>query len=547
MIIAIVSLSIGYVVYGRFVTRKYGLDPDRRTPAHTKRDDVDYVPTKAPVLMGHHFASIAGAAPIIGPIVAAAFGWIPVLLWILLGSIFLGGVHDFSALVASVRHGGKTIGGVIEEYVGKTGKRLFLAFAWFLVVLLIAVFAHAVANVFVKEPATATASFLFMVLAILFGLSVYRFKTPLWLSSIVGVPANGGFHRTQRCWAAGRLIAVGLRFPILLSYNTWKVVLFVYVFFAAVAPVWFLLQPRDYLCSFLLYAIMIAGVVGIFAANPKMTSPAFTAFNVEGIGFLFPILFVTVACGAISGFHSLVSAGTTAKQLNKETDAKPIAYGSMLIEGLLAVMALITATTILQSDYTKLMGEGGPIAVFSSGIGSFVSHLGVPEKAGITFAALAISAFALTTLDTATRLGRFMFQEFFEGIGTQTVLSKSRYVGTVITIAVAMLFTFTGTRAALWPLFGSANQLLASLTLLAVTLWLAKLGKDNRFIKYPMYFMFCVTLTALVLLAYRNFIDKNIPLIVTSILLLGVAITLVTKAMSSLKKITHEPKIETTE
>jgi carbon starvation protein len=527
MIVAIVSLLTGYLLYGRFIARKYGLDPNRKTPAHTKRDDVDYVPTKAPVLMGHHFASIAGAAPIIGPVIAAVFGWIPVLLWILIGSIFLGGVHDFSALVASVRHGGKTIGGVIEEHVGKAGKRLFLAFAWFLVVLLIAVFAHAVADVFVKEPATATASFLFIIVAILFGLSIYRFKTPLWLSSIIGVGLLAG------------CIAVGLRFPILLSYNTWKVALFVYVFFAAVAPVWFLLQPRDYLCSFLLYAIMIAGIVGIFAANPKIMSPAFTAFNVEGMGFLFPILFVTVACGAISGFHSLVSAGTTAKQLNKETDAKPIAYGSMLIEGLLGVMALITATTILQSDYTNLMGKGGPIAVFSSGIGSFVSHLGIPEKAGVTFAALAISAFALTTLDTATRLGRFMFQEFFEGTGTQTVLSESRYVGTVVTIAVAMLFTFTGTRAALWPLFGSANQLLASLTLLAVTLWLTKLGTGNSFIKYPMYFMFCVTLTALVFLAYRNLAAKNIPLIVTSILLLGVAITLVIKAMSSLKKITQ--------
>ncbi len=537
LIVAIVSLSIGYLLYGRFITRKYGLDPNRKTPAHTKRDEVDYVPTKAPVLMGHHFASIAGAAPIIGPVVAAVFGWIPVLLWILIGSIFLGGVHDFSALVASVRHGGKTMGEVIEENVGKTGKRLFLAFAWFLVVLLIAVFAHAVANVFVKEPATATASLLFIIVAILFGMSVYRFKAPLWLSSIIGVGLLAG------------CIAVGLRLPILLSYNTWKVVLFVYVFFAAVAPVWFLLQPRDYLCSFLLYAIMIAGVVGIFAANPKIMSPAFTAFNVEGKGFLFPILFVTVACGAISGFHSLVSAGTTAKQLNKETDAKPIAYGSMLIEGLLAVIALITATTILQSRYSELMapGGGGEIAVFSRGIGSFVSHLGIPEKAGVTFAALAISAFALTTLDTATRLGRFMFQEFFEGTANQTVLSKNRYVGTVVTIAVAMLFTFTGTRTALWPLFGSANQLLASLTLLAVTLWLAKLGTSNRFIRYPMYFMFCVTLTALVLLAYRNFADKNIPLIVTSILLLGVAITLVIKAMSSLKKIKHESRIETTE
>ncbi len=214
MIIAIVSLFIGYMLYGRFITRKYGLDPNRKTPAHTKRDDVDYVPTKAPVLMGHHFASIAGAAPIIGPVIAAVFGWIPVLLWILIGSIFLGGAHDLSALVASIRHGRKTIGGVIEEHVGKAGKRLFLAFAWFLVVLLIAVFAHAVADVFVKEPATATASFLFIIVAILFGMSIYRFKTPLWLSSIIGVGLLAG------------CIAVGLRFPIMLSYNTWKVVLF---------------------------------------------------------------------------------------------------------------------------------------------------------------------------------------------------------------------------------------------------------------------------------------------------------------------------------
>jgi len=525
IVVAIGCLSAGYLVYGRFLARKYGLDAKRETPAHTKRDGVDYVPTKAPVLMGHHFASIAGAAPIIGPIVAAVFGWVPVLLWILIGSIFLGGVHDFSALVASVRHGGKTIGEVIEEHVGKAGKRLFLAFAWFLLVLVIAVFAHAVANVFVKEPATATASFLFIIVALVFGMSVYRYKTPLWLSSIIGIALLVG------------CIAVGIRYPIELSYNAWKLVLFVYVFFAAVAPVWVLLQPRDYLCSFLLYALLVAGVIGIFVANPKMTSPAFTTFNVEGKGFLFPILFVTVACGAISGFHSLVSAGTTAKQLNKETDAKPIGYGSMLIEGLLAVIALITATTILKSDYTSLMGEGGPIAVFSSGIGSFISHIGVPEKTGVTFAALAISAFALTTLDTATRLGRFMFEEFFEGIGPQAILSKNRYVGTLATIAVAMLFTFTGTRAALWPLFGSANQLLASLTLLAITVWLTKLGKRTEFVRYPMYFMFCVTLTALGFMVYNNICAGNITLIVISVLLLGVAVTLVGKAAGSLKKI----------
>ena len=537
LIVALVSLSVAYVTYGRRLARKYGLDPNRQTPAHTKRDGVDYVPARTAVLMGHHFASIAGAAPIIGPIVAAAFGWVPVLLWILIGSILMGGAHDFSALVASIRHGGKTMGEVIEEYVGTTGKRLFLAFAWSLIVLVIAVFTHAVANVFVKEPSTATSSFLFIIVAILFGMSVYRLNAPLWLSSIVGVALLVG------------CIALGLRFPIALPGNTWKILLFVYVFFASVTPVWILLQPRDYLCSFLLYAVIIAGTVGIFAANPQIESPALTAFNVEGVGYLFPILFVTVACGAISGFHSLVSAGTTAKQLNKETDAKPVAYGSMLIEGLLAVMALITAVTITKGKFGELMGSGGggAIAVFSGGIGSFVAHLGIPEKAGATFAALAISAFALTTLDTATRLGRFMFQEFFESKGKQTVLTTNRYVGTLVTVAVAAFLTFTGTRATLWPLFGSANQLLASLTLLAVTVWLARLGKSTTFVKIPMVFMFCVTVTALCVLAYSNIVSGNITLIVMSLLLLAVALTLIYKAVHSLKQVaqplaTSDPK-----
>ena len=532
IVITIFSLLIGYVLYGRLIAQKLDLDPKRTTPAHTKQDGVDYVPTKAPILMGHHFASIAGAAPIIGPIIAALFGWVPVLLWIIIGSIFIGGVHDFSSLVASIRHGGKTIGEVIEEHIGKAGKRLFLVFAWSVLVLVIAVFADAVAKVFVKEPATATASLLFIVVAIIFGMSVYRLKAPLWLSSIIGIALLSG------------CIALGLHLPIVLSDNVenaikmWKIVLFVYVFFAAVAPVWVLLQPRDYLCSFLLYAILIAGVVGIFAANPKISFPAFGGFQTE-LGYLFPILFVTVACGAISGFHSLVSAGTTAKQLNKETDARPIGYGSMLIEGLLAVIALITAITILQSDYSRLIKPegGGPIGIFSSGVGGFISHLGIPLKAGVTFAALAISAFALTTLDTATRLGRFMFQEFFEDIGKLTILSKSRYVGTLATIAAAMLLTFSGTSKLLWPLFGSANQLLASIALLAITVWLAGLRKNNKFVKYPMYFMFCVTLTALCFMVYKNFLARNIALVILSIVLLGVAIILVIKANQSLRKI----------
>lgn len=518
---AIIALTLGYRFYGRFLSNKLNIDSERKTPSHLRNDGVDYVPTKAPVLMGHHFSSIAGAAPIIGPIVAAVFGWVAVAIWVILGSIFIGGVHDFTALVASVRHGGKTVAEVIEEHVGSAGKRLFLAFAWFLVVLVIAVFAHAVANVFVKVPSTASSSFFFIFVAIAFGLSVYRLKAPLWISSVLGVALLAG------------CVILGLQVPFVLSYNTWKTILFIYVFFAATMPVWVLLQPRDYLSSFLLYALLISGVVGIFTASPKIIAPAFTGCTTD-LGALFPILFVTVACGAISGFHSLVSSGTTAKQLNKETDARPIAYGSMLIEGLLSIIALITAVTIINSEYVGLMKEGGPIAVFSSGIGGFISRLGIPEKAGVTFAALAISAFALTTLDTATRLGRFMFQEFFEGTKAQNSMSNNRYAGTIITIAVAAYFTFSGTRDALWPLFGSANQLLASLTLLAVTIWLAKLGIKNNFVKIPMIFMFCVTLTALGYMVYKNIIAQNIALIILSLILFGVAITLVLRARESL-------------
>jgi carbon starvation protein len=528
LILALAALGAAYVLYGRFLARTYGVDPARKTPAHTKQDGVDYVPTKMPVLMGHHFASIAGAAPILGPIFAVVFGWAPVLLWILLGSIFLGGAHDFSSLMASLRHGGKTIGEVIEDHIGEVGKKLFLIFGWSVLVLVIATFVNAVTAVFVREPSTSTASILFIVLALVFGLSVYRLNAPLWLSSAIGLALLAG------------CVLLGGRFPIRLEPDTWKIALFVYVFFAAVAPVWILLQPRDYLSSFLLYAILIGGVIGILIANPTIKAPAFTSFHVPGVGLLFPLLFVMVACGAISGFHSLVSSGTTAKQLNSESDARPVAYGSMLIEGLLAVIALITAITILQSDYAaQVKAEGGgPIAIFSSGIGRFVSRIGIPESAGVTFAALAISAFALTTLDTATRLGRFMFQEFFEGAGDRkTWLSQNRYVATLATIGVSMLLTFSGKQGALWPLFGSANQLLASLALLAVTVWLTRLNKENRFVRYPMYFMFCVTLSALVLQIYRNLVAEpmNLTLVIFSALLFVVAATLVVNAVKSLR------------
>jgi carbon starvation protein len=530
--ISILVLAGGYILYGRFLARRLDIDPQRPTPANTNTDGVDYVPARTPVLFGHHFSSIAGAGPILGPIYAAVFGWIPVLLWILIGSIFVGGVHDFTSLVASIRHGGKSIGEVIEDHIGRAGKKLFLIFTWSVLVLVIAVFAKAVASVFVKEPSTVTSSFLFILLAVAFGLSLYRFKAPLWIASVVGVLL------LITC------VVVGIRFPIQQPFNVWIFVLFAYVFVAAVTPVWILLQPRDYLNSFLLYIVLIAGVIGVFVANPKISFPVVTTFHTD-LGYLFPILFVTVACGAISGFHALVSSGTTAKQLNSEADARPVSYGSMLIEGVLAVVAMITAVSLIQSDYVQAVTSegGGPIAIFSAGIGRFVSHLGIPQQWGSTFAALAISAFALTTLDTATRLGRFAFQEFFEGEGRGAALSRNRYIGTIVTVIFSALLAFSGTSEVLWPLFGSANQLLASVVLLAITVWLAELGKGYRFVQIPMLFMFAVTLTALGTLIYKNILSGNIPLLILGLLLFIVAVILILQARTSLVRISSARRI----
>jgi len=531
VVISVIVFLVGYILYGRFLTRRFDINPERKTPAHTMHDGVDYVPAKTPVLLGHHFASIAGAGPILGPVYAAVFGWIPVFLWILIGSVFFGGVHDFSSIVASVRHGGKSIGEVIEDHIGHAGKRLFLIFAWFTLILVIAVFCRAVASTFIKSPPAATASVLFIGLAVIFGLGIYRLHVHLGLATLLGVILLLG------------CVALGMCYPMTLPFNTWIYLMFVYVFIAAVAPVWILLQPRGFLNSFLLYFVLIGGLIGIFVANPKITFPAITQFKTN-LGYLFPILFVTVACGAISGFHSLVASGTTAKQINRETDAWPVGYGSMLIEGLLAVVALITAVTILRGDYARLILKegGGPIGIFSQGVGGFISSLGIPIEAAVTFAALAISSFVLTTLDTATRLARFIFEEFFEREGKASILTQNRYIGTLITILFAGFLALSGTGETLWPMFGSANQLLAAIALLAVTVWLAELRRENRFAKYPMYFMFCVTLTALGSLIYKNWITKNWTLFSIALLLLVVAFVLVFQAGKSLRRIGVESR-----
>lgn len=515
---SIVVFLVGYVTYGGYLAKQWGVDPTIKTPAHEMNDGIDYVPTKPAVLLGHHFASIAGAGPINGPIQAAIFGWVPVLLWIVLGSIFVGGVHDYGSLFASVRHKGKSIGEVIHANMGKKGMMLFSIFAWLTLLLVVAAFTNIVASTFASVPAAASSSLMFIVLAIVFGYLVYRKGVSLKIGTIFGVII------LFLC------VYLGYIFPIQLSLNTWIIILMVYIFAASTAPVWILLQPRDYLNSFLLYAMIAGAVIGIVIFNPSVQLPAVTGFNVNG-QLMFPMLFVIVACGAISGFHSLVGSGTTSKQVDNEKDTKLIGYGAMLIEGVLAVIALITAAYVSNTELTELL-KGGPVNVFSSGVGTFMSKFGIPFDIGKSFVALAVSAFALTSLDTATRLGRFIFQEFFDDPEKEkpSVLTNM-YVSTAITVLIGG-YLAAGGYARIWPIFGSANQLLAALSLLAIAVWLKKVGRNYHMLTIPMIFMLVVTLTALVLLIKSNLAAGNYILVVFPVLLFILAIILAKEGYS---------------
>ena len=405
VLIALIMFVVAYKLYGGFLTKRLDVNNNKQTPAHTMSDGVDYCPAKAPVLLGHHFASIAGAGPIVGPVIAAGFGWIPVYLWVVLGSIFIGGVHDYASIIASVRHQSKSIGFIIQQYIGVSGKKLFLIFAWATLILVIAVFTIIVADTFTHIPSAGTSSILFMILAVFFGIAIYRLKVPLWIATTIGVVL------------LFLSIPAGNLFPIQLNAFEWQLLLLAYIFVASVTPVWILLQPRDYLNSFFLYALMIGGLVGVFFAAPSINIPAYNTFSLEKVGYLFPALFVTVACGAISGFHSIVGSGTTAKQLNKETDGRIVGYGGMLIEGMLAVLSLVAVASMVNKEFIDILTTKGPVPAFSLGVARFIHAIPVfnfSVESAQTFTALAVSAFALTSLDTATRLARFMFQEYFE-------------------------------------------------------------------------------------------------------------------------------------
>ncbi len=513
LIICIAILILGYIFYGGWLCKQWGVgDSKKPTPAHEMEDGVDYVPAKAPVLMGHHFSSIAGAGPITGPIGAAMFGWVPVVLWILVGGIFFGGVHDFGALFASIRHKGQSIGEIISTNMSKRAKMLFTIFAYLTLILVVAAFASIVATTFgavvdeagaIDKAASATnasvamVSLLFIVIAIAFGFMVYRRNASMAVSTILGVVA------------IALCMVIGMNFhPIYLTTNTWMIIVGIYIAIASVTPVWILLQPRDYLSSFLLYAMLAVALVGVVISHAGMGGAdglaAFNGFAVDngnGMQYLFPVLFTTVACGAISGFHSLVSSGTTSKQLDKETDAKPIAYGGMLLECVLAVITVCAINFAYKNGITA-----GATAIFAGGIsqmyGSIASE-GVVKVLN-TLLVLTYSAFCLTSLDTATRLARFMFQEFFLEPG-QTVddikdgwkkTLVNPYVATIITVILGVALGMTG-YSKIWGLFGAANQLLAGIGLLAVATWLGNVGKNNKMFLFPMGFMIIVTICSL--------------------------------------------------
>ena len=532
----LIVLIVGYVCYGGWLAKQWGVDPKRPTPAQELEDGIDYVPSKPYVLLGHHFSSIAGAGPINGPIQAAVFGWVPVLLWVLIGGIFFGAMHDFGALFASLRHKGQSIAAVIAENIDNTAKRIFCIFAYLTLLLVVAAFASIVANTFAVGLANATdasnlanqrtamISMLFIVAAVIYGLATRGRNIP--------AVANIGIA----ILIIVVLVAVGYNFPyISLDYTTWMILLGVYIMVAAIAPVWILLQPRDYLSSFLLYGMIILSIIGIVGASltgnaSNLDIPAFTGFFASNAavdaagnpiinpetgaavtnlsaasGFLFPALFITIACGAISGFHSLVASGTTSKQLEKESHAQPIAYGGMLIECLLAIISLCAVGFVWQAycagDYAS------PTAVFAGGLSQMLAcipGLESVESIAYTLLILAVSAFCLTSLDTATRLARYMFQELWIPVGeTMESVTGARkffsnpYIATLITVVIGIVLGMTG-YTIIWPLFGAANQLLAALALLAVCAWLGNAGKNNKMFYIPMVFMRVVTLTSLV-------------------------------------------------
>ena len=503
VLLAAVVLFAAYVLYGRWLAKKWGVDPTAKTPAVRKNDGKDYVPTNGWTVFSHQFSSIAGAGPVTGAIQAAAFGWVPVLLWVLIGGIFFGAVTDFGALYASVKNEGKSMGMLIEKYIGKLGRKLFLLFCWLFCGIVIAAFADMVAGTFnaytVVDGVTQLAeaaqtngaagmvSIMFMVFAVVFGLVQKKWNLSGWKEAVLGV------------LFIAASFAVGMNCPLIYGKSTWSYITFVYIFFAAVLPMWLLKQPRDYMTTFMFIGMIAGAAVGLLVAHPTMNLPAFTSFNTS-LGSMFPILFVTVACGAVSGFHSLVSSGTSSKTVENEKDMLKVGYGAMVLESLLAVLALCVAGAAAAADGTPAAGT--PFQIFSRGVAGFFEMFGVPSYAATVFMTMCVSALALTSLDAVARIGRMSFQELFsvDDMAHAEPWRKflcNTYFSTALTLAFGFLLTQIG-YANIWPLFGSANQLLSALVLITLCVFLKVTGRSNKMLFPPLIIMLCVTFTALV-------------------------------------------------
>ena len=530
---AAVYFLICYKFYGRFLIQTFGLDDTRETPAVTFCDGIDYCPSHPAVLLGHHFSSIAGAGPVVGPITAAAmFGWLPAYVWCLIGSAFLGGPHDAGSLIASIRHEGKSVGEVVAKWIGKKGKLLFLCFTILALVLVVAVFLQLAANTMSADPAVAFSAVLYMAMAMVFGVLVYRYNVSLLLATIVMVPiVLGG------CWFANVYPAVAE--PFRYSVETWRWLLVVYIFGASVLPVWLLLQPRDYLASYFLYFAVIIGAIGMLLGSSfEVSLPAFKGFAAgpQQDQYMWPILFVVVACGAISGFHSLVGSGTTSKQLKKESDSILVGYGSMLLEGLVAVISIGTLMI------SGTIHAGGPVMTYAEGFGRFGSLVGIDPKIGVSLGALAINSFILTSLDTATRLTRYQIQELTDnkmGKYTATTIVVVAAVGLLLIKTVGPNGTPIPAWQAIWPIFGAANQLVAALALLAIGVWVVKSsGKNANFIMYPMWFMLITTIAALVIMIKEQMAaaHPNYLLAGVSVVLMILAVLMVKESMAAIKQ-----------
>jgi len=520
---AVVLFVLAYRFYGGFLDRTFNVDPGRATPAHTRYDGVDYVPARAQVLMGHHFSSIAGAGPIVGPIIAVAFfGWLPAVLWIVIGSILIGGVHDYASLVVSIRNKARSIAQVVKSMMSPTAHKLYLVFIWLAMVYVLTAFVDLTALSFREDGGVASSSGMYIFLAVLLGYLVYKRGQSITKLSLIFVPAV-----FFAIWLGQQLPAAQ---PPALAHGdpktTWAAVLLVYCFVASITPVWALLQPRDYLSSFLLIACILGGVGGIFFGGHTVDAAAFKGFDTN-IGYLFPALFITIACGACSGFHSIVASGTTSKQLSDERHARPVAYGSMLVEGLLALISVATIVVVGGA----LAGKP-PTAVFAEGMGKFLGKFGVPSALGTSFGLLALSTFLLTTLDTGTRLARYILEELFNVWGR-----KSHVLASFVTLLLPLWLSLTEYRdaagnpvpvwRAVWPVFGATNQLLGALALLTAGVWLRRTGRRSFFVILPMIFMFAVTLLALAQLV----IAERFGVIgVIAALLLVLAIVLIVEA-----------------